>query len=73
MITIDECFQLVSEDGSEVAEGKPGELLLKGRSVFSGYRGQEDSGVDGQGWFRTGYYSFLCSIKKDNTCDSDFC
>lgn len=48
--------RLVDEDGTDVVDGDPGELLVRGPNVFTGYRGRpeetEEAFVDG--WFRTG-------------------
>lgn len=43
---------LVSESGTYALRGEPGEILVRGPQVFSGYRGDDD-GLE-QGWFRTG-------------------
>jgi malonyl-CoA/methylmalonyl-CoA synthetase len=48
---------LVDADGSRVADGENGEIVLRGPQVFAGYRGDaggtQESFFDG-GWFRTG-------------------
>ncbi len=42
-------------DGSEItAPGRPGELRLKGPTIFSGYWGRGRHGFDEDGWFCTG-------------------
>lgn len=43
------------EDGSEITEpGRPGELRLKGPTIFAGYWRQGRDGFDDDGWFCTG-------------------
>ena len=43
------------DDGSEILEpGRPGELRLKGPTIFAGYWGRGDDGFDEEGWFCTG-------------------
>jgi acyl-CoA synthetase (AMP-forming)/AMP-acid ligase II len=43
------------DDGSEITEpGRPGELRLKGPTIFPGYWGQGRDGFDDDGWFCTG-------------------
>src|SRR5208283_1831233 len=48
--------QLVSESGQAVAPGSPGEIEVRGPSVFAEYWGKPDATRDGfrDGWFRTG-------------------
>jgi malonyl-CoA/methylmalonyl-CoA synthetase len=48
--------QLVDEDGTPVAPGTPGEIEVRGPSVFAEYWGQPDATRDAfrDGWFRTG-------------------
>lgn len=50
-------IRLVDERGDDVAPGAPGELLVRGRTVFAGYwerpEATASSFLDG-GWFRTG-------------------
>ena len=49
-------FSLVDDNGKDVEEGQPGEVLVKGPMVTKGYYGNpqatKDSFVDG--WFCTG-------------------
>ncbi len=49
-------LRLVDEDGEDVEEGDPGEIVVRGPNVFSGYWNHPDyteqAFVDG--WFRTG-------------------
>ena len=43
------------DDGSEIVEpGRPGELRLKGPTIFPGYWGRGRDGFDEDGWFATG-------------------
>ena len=68
-------LKVVDDAGTEVPVGEPGELLLKGANVTTGYfddsAATEDAFVDG--WFRTGDlariddegYLFLLDRKKD--------
>jgi malonyl-CoA/methylmalonyl-CoA synthetase len=48
--------RLVDEAGSDVPAGAPGELLLRGPQVFSGYWDRPDATDEAfvDGWFRTG-------------------
>lgn len=43
------------DDGTEICEpGRPGELRLKGPTIFAGYWGRGREGFDEDGWFCTG-------------------
>ena len=48
--------QLVGENGESVAPGTPGEIEVRGPSVFAEYWGKPDATRDAfrDGWFRTG-------------------
>lgn len=47
--------RIVDESGGDVRPGETGELLLRGRSLMSGYLEEPGgSGHDDAGWFRTG-------------------
>ncbi len=49
--------RLVDSEGREVANGEPGELLLRGPSISPGYwRNPEETAkaIDAEGWFATG-------------------
>jgi malonyl-CoA/methylmalonyl-CoA synthetase len=48
--------QLVGEDGKPLAPGTPGEIEVRGPSVFAEYWGKPDATRDAfrEGWFRTG-------------------
>jgi len=53
--------QLVNESGTSVPGGTPGEIQVRGPSVFSGYwrRPAETSAAFVDGWFRTGDMAVL--------------
>ncbi len=46
--------RLVDESGADVDEGDPGEVWVRGSSVFRGYWPDGAGGPDEQGWFRSG-------------------
>jgi long-chain acyl-CoA synthetase len=46
--------QLRDADGSEVDEGDPGRLFIRGANLFSGYWPDGTGGPDDDGWFGTG-------------------
>jgi long-chain acyl-CoA synthetase len=45
---------LLDESGEEVDEGDPGEVVVRGANLFSGYWPDGVGGPDSDGWFRTG-------------------
>jgi long-chain acyl-CoA synthetase len=47
-------LRLLDDDGDEVDEGDPGEIVVRGANLFSGYWPDGTGGADGDGWFRTG-------------------
>lgn len=75
-------IRLIDEDGKDVEFGDPGEILVKGPNVFSGYWGKPEESercfVDG--WFRTGDiavrdeegYLYLVDRKRDLIIVSGF-
>jgi long-chain acyl-CoA synthetase len=68
-------IRLVDEDGNDVPAGEPGELVMRGPFVMSGYWEREDATEDVMrgGWFHTGDiatidddgYYFIVDRKKD--------
>ncbi len=48
--------RIAREDGTEASPGEPGELLVRGPSVFAGYFGREEAtrAAFREGWFVTG-------------------
>jgi len=49
-------------DGTDVPDGEPGELLLRGGRMFTGYwtaEGTEGIGIDEDGWYATGDVAVL--------------
>jgi fatty-acyl-CoA synthase len=68
--------RVVDEDNQPVGAGVPGELVLKGKSGFSGYFNQPEASraaFDEEGWFHTGdivrydsdWYFYVLDRKKD--------
>lgn len=51
--------RLVDEAGGEVDEGDPGELWVRGPSVFRGYWPHGEGGPDAEGWFRSGDVAYV--------------
>lgn len=47
-------LRLVDEGGTEVDEGDPGEIEVRGPNLFSGYWPDGADGPDADGWWRTG-------------------
>jgi long-chain acyl-CoA synthetase len=47
-------LQLWDEDGEEVDEDDPGEIVVRGPNLFSGYWPDGREGPDADGWFSTG-------------------
>ncbi|MGH2740827.1 MAG: long-chain-fatty-acid--CoA ligase [Actinomycetota bacterium] len=74
--------RLVDEDGEDVEEGDPGEIVLRGPNVFGGYwnKPELNDAAFRDGWFRTGDvayrdedgYLFLVDRKKDLIIVSGF-
>ncbi|HEX3816471.1 MAG TPA: AMP-binding protein [Mycobacteriales bacterium] len=50
---------LRDEDGEPVEEGDPGEVVVRGRNLFSGYWPDGLDGPDDAGWFATGDVAYL--------------
>jgi long-chain acyl-CoA synthetase len=47
-------LRLVDEDGGEAEEGDPGEIVVRGPNLFSGYWPDGADGPDAEGWYATG-------------------
>ncbi|HVA60642.1 MAG TPA: AMP-binding protein [Mycobacteriales bacterium] len=47
-------LRLLDEDGDEVEDGDPGEIVVRGANLFSGYWPAGEDGPDENGWFHTG-------------------
>jgi long-chain acyl-CoA synthetase len=47
-------LRLLDEGGHEVEDGDPGEIVVRGANLFSGYWPDGVDGPDEQGWFGTG-------------------
>jgi long-chain acyl-CoA synthetase len=69
-------MKLVDDDGNEVGEGEPGEIVIRGHNVMKGYWNRPDASaeaIDAEGWFATGDvatvdadgYFFIVDRKKD--------
>ena len=52
-------LRLVDEDGSEPEEGDPGEVVVRGANVFSGYWPDATDGPDAEGWWHTGDVAYV--------------
>ena len=52
-------FGLGAETGPDAEEGDPGEMWVRGASVFSGYWPDGAGGPDENGWFRSGDIAFF--------------
>lgn len=46
--------RLLDADGNDVDEGDPGEVVVRGPNLFSGYWPDGDGGPDADGWWQTG-------------------
>lgn len=47
-------LKLVDAEGVEVDDGDPGEIVVRGPNLFSGYWPDGSGGPDAEGWWRTG-------------------
>jgi long-chain acyl-CoA synthetase len=47
-------LRLVDEDGTEVTDEDPGEIVVRGPNLFSGYWPDGSDGPDAEGWWATG-------------------
>ncbi len=52
-------LRLVDEQGAPVEEGDPGEIVVRGANVFTGYWPDGAGGPDADGWFATGDVAYL--------------
>ncbi len=52
-------LRLVDEEGRPVDDGDPGEVVVRGANLFSGYWPDGEGGPDADGWFPTGDVGFL--------------
>jgi long-chain acyl-CoA synthetase len=74
--------RIIDHDGSDVEEGDPGEIIVRGPNVFRGYWRQDDASAEQilDGWFHTGDvgyqdedgYIFLVDRVKDLIIVSGF-
>ena len=69
-------MKVVDDDGNEVEQGEPGEIVIRGHNVMKGYWNRPDAtaeSIDDDGWFKTGDmatidedgYFFIVDRKKD--------
>ena len=69
-------MKVVDDDGNEVAQGEPGEILIRGHNVMKGYWNRPEAtaeSISDDGWFATGDmatidedgYFFIVDRKKD--------
>jgi long-chain acyl-CoA synthetase len=54
-------LRIADEQGEDVESDDPGEILIRGANVFSGYWPDGVDGPDENGWYRTGDVGFLDS------------
>lgn len=52
-------LRLLDEGGRPVEEGDPGEIVVRGANLFSGYWPDGEGGPDADGWFATGDVAVL--------------
>jgi long-chain acyl-CoA synthetase len=52
-------LRIADEQGEDVEGDDPGEILIRGGNLFSGYWPDGVDGPDGEGWYRTGDVGFL--------------
>ncbi len=52
-------LRLVDESGQPVEDGDPGEIVVRGANLFSGYWPDGTEGPDADGWFPTGDVALL--------------
>ena len=54
-------IRFVDESGEESDEDDPGEILVRGANLFSGYWPDGEGGPDAEGWYATGDVGYLDS------------
>jgi long-chain acyl-CoA synthetase len=54
-------IRFVDESGEEADEDDPGEILVRGANLFSGYWPDGSEGPDAEGWYATGDVGYLDS------------
>jgi long-chain acyl-CoA synthetase len=52
-------LRLLDDQGQPVEEGDPGEIVVRGANVFSGYWPDGSGGPDVEGWFATGDVAYM--------------
>ncbi|MEV6410673.1 AMP-binding protein [Kribbella sp. NPDC051718] len=52
-------LRIADEQGEDVEGDDPGEILIRGKNLFSGYWPDGVDGPDDEGWYRTGDVGFL--------------
>ena len=52
-------LRLLDEQGRPVEEGDPGEVVVRGANLFTGYWPDGSGGPDADGWFATGDVAYL--------------
>jgi long-chain acyl-CoA synthetase len=55
-------LRLVDDSGDEVDDDDPGEIVVRGDNVFSGYWPDGSGGADQSGWFRTGDVAYADAV-----------
>jgi long-chain acyl-CoA synthetase len=60
-VTVKILAEVPDDDDDEVDELDPGELVVKGANVFSGYWADGSGGPDEEGWFATGDIAYADS------------
>ncbi len=69
-------MKVVDDDGNEIPQGEPGEIVIRGHNVMKGYWKRPEAteeAISAEGWFRTGDmatvdsdgYFFIVDRKKD--------
>lgn len=59
---IERCeLRILGQEGAELADGHIGEIAIRSRTMFDGYRNcpEETAGVLKEGWYHSGDYGFL--------------